>query len=90
MKTLCLTIASLSVAVNCFAFPENLRPGTESAVFYDRNKECPLTYCENGDDGFSMRSWCQSHGGQPGKDPIIVGWAVVNGVSCFCGCNEAW
>jgi hypothetical protein len=90
MKFVLFTIALMSVAANCFAFPENLRAGTVSSIFYHANQECPFSYCENGDDGFSMRNWCRAHHGAPGSDPIVVGWATVSGTSCFCGCNQTW
>ena len=72
------------------AFPENLRPDKLGPNSYKHKDECPLDYCKNNDEGFSMRKWCEAHNGKWGEWPIVVGWTTVNGSACFCGCNNLW
>ena len=89
MRKILLTIILCS-SLDAVAFPENLRPDTLNQGNYKQINECPLNYCKNNDDGYSMRKWCEAHNGKWGQWPIVVGWTKVSGFDCFCGCNNLW
>ena len=85
-----ISMLLLICSVQAYAFPENLRRDTVLEGMYNSQKQCPLNYCKNNDEGFSMRNWCAQNGGEWGHWPVVIGWAKLNGFECFCGCNNLW
>lgn len=89
MKGLILT-GVLWVGLSANAFTEDFRRMSVFQGQYKSADECPISFCRNTDNGFSMRKWCEKNNAKIGQWPVIVGWTKYNGYNCFCGCNEAW
>lgn len=83
-------LAVFSVACFTQARPEFHRTEYMNNLYYLGQKVCPIDYCKEPDNGFSMRAWCNDNHSPWGSSQFLVGWTQLSGVECFCGCNNLW